>query len=57
MEEKLEKNAAKRPFYRTVAALSFPGKGEKIPADVRFLDFLSGFAYNKLELIWITIAL
>ena len=24
--------------------------------DLCFLDFLSGFAYNKLELIWITIA-
>jgi hypothetical protein len=24
--------------------------------DLCFLDFLSGFAYNKLELLWITIA-
>lgn len=26
------------------------------PGKLCFLDFLPGFAYNKLELIWITIA-
>ena len=30
------------------------GKGA---AELHFLDFLSGFAYNKPELIWITIAI
>ena len=32
------------------------GKGRKLMAELCFLDFLSLFAYNKLELLWITIA-
>ena len=31
-------------------------KNRNIFADLWFLDFLSGFAYNTIELIWITIA-
>ena len=31
-------------------------KNRNFFADLCFLDFLSGFAYNKLELLWITIA-
>lgn len=36
---------------------SFRHRRGKGAAELHFLDFLSGFAYNKPELIWITIAI
>ena len=41
--------------YWTVTVRIFIRKGGFL-ADLCFLDFLSGFEYNKLELLWITIA-
>ena len=52
----MERTTGNGPIYWTVSAVSLEGKQGKFSAEQHFLDFLSGFEYNKLELLWITIA-
>ena len=54
-----KRNAPRRPtgngpIYWTVSAVSLEGKQGEFFEELHFLDFLSLFAYNKLELLWIT---